>query len=457
VTNTMKIAAMFLIVATACCANVVLQFVPEGVECCWVGDTSTSQLDPVPLPQGREKFTARYHELEHPYVIDSPGRPIEVWYKVGAVETLLTEGVDYDITYNPLSFDMVNGYTCASVTGEPGYNCELDMYYECKTEKTYFVEYHFVNPPRGKSEVGGNITFSYCPTSTVIQGFMQEHIEKTVEELQPRYINFGHDEPWQMHTCERCREVEHPGEITAPGQLFADSVNDLVGYYEDACIVEYGSTAFEQGQKDGYYRSIIFADHVSYPHEHLKVNGYGGNDWWYYRGTETANWVSTSKQEIDKSVIMWDWNYIYEDNMPTDTTNKYKYIEDLTGAGFDVLGGNAGYSNSCKASGGGVDPWGGAAVYARLEYINWQSEPADFDVHLSSFEGTMEQYLPLYKYTKSHPVYGHYPHYKQDENGRWWFKRDIRGGEGGMEARKKIEKWKIEEGGKINDDIFKVE
>ncbi|MCP4231030.1 MAG: hypothetical protein GY771_12905 [bacterium] len=246
---------------------------------------------------------------------------------------------------------------------------------------------------------------------------MEDAIDIVVEELQPRYVHFGDDEPQQIFTCEECREIVPEEGVTEPGQLFADSINTLVGYYEDACIAEYGSAAFEQGQKDGYYRTMIYADHVSTPHEEYKVPSPPGN-WWYYRGSTIPKWISTCKTEIEKSVIMADWNYITEDeDLPSLPLLKYRYIDDLTDAGFDVVGVSEGHANH----GGGierVDPWAGATVSCDLEYRN---EELDLTIYKQfnglAYEGTMQHYLPLYN--ADIELYG---------SSQYWFTREEFGG-----------------------------
>ena len=73
-----------------------------------------------------------------------------------------------------------------------GYNCEITLS-EPKFEVNYDIEYHFVNKPRAGWY--DTLRHSYCPNSGVIQRFMEHNITRVVEELRPRYIHFGHDEP----------------------------------------------------------------------------------------------------------------------------------------------------------------------------------------------------------------------------------------------------------------------
>jgi|GEM_PF-1247820 len=378
----------------------------QGVEGCWVGGTKESG-DPVPLPQVPEAFefkeeeeNSNVHILDNPLVIRTPDRPIKVLRDNSPGEPIeLAEGTDYTLEYKELEFDMVDGFDRTEEVTDGGANKNAKVTLSGSDYGWYYVTYNFVNEP---SSGWDSNYYSYCPSESIVQDFMEEKIEEVVEGLEAEHINFGHDEPQQMHTCSLCNKVTATWPLTHNGKLFGEDVNRLRGYFVDAWGGEYKTS----------YRPMLYADHVSYTHEQekgfpMETTNYGGE----------GGKVCTCSLIINDDVIMGAWYYKMENEPEYEDWYKYKMISDLTDAGFDVYGGSAGYAKKVA----------GAMTLTREAHVGGNPhiffEPhkdkgkeeyngKDYWASFIDLEGTYEE--NLYPMNKTCHV---------DDNGLAWFAR----------------------------------
>jgi len=448
----------------------VLQFLPTEVECCWVGgDTAENQSYPPPrgrvdspMPQPAEKFlldSSRTHIFAHEMVVVTDDRPVKVQHAASGELAHFDDFPQYDeqhrlnwwLEYNPIDFDHINGFTTTSVTGTsvPGemdyHNCAIHFGNHVPVNSDlYRVSYHHVNSPRlipydSLHHGLDSCAFSNCPQSDAVHKFMQERIDQVVQYLHPTMIDFGHDEPWQVHTCAKCFPQQddefHSGHTVKPnGLLIGRDINYLIGCYKQS--------AQNYGMDPAAVRGLVMADHLSQPHEEYKVpdrelDPEGFYLWWDYRGRpfklggyyqmdgylNSGKWLVREKHQ-DTVMLDWSLGVDIQDETPGKTHHdwdKWRDIDDLTRAGFEVMGGSSGFPFAPYAP----DPHVGAVARVRL----YKSAPIPNDPHpefdlplLMDLEGSYEQPIPLSQNYEDIPLPDlNHDNSCLDDSGRAWF------------------------------------
>lgn len=213
----------------------ILYWRPWFAECMWIGGVDLRPEgagDPYPRVREMKQFDDDGLLILDEYnVIDAPGTEIRLFYSQTGEDEIIREGNWYPTFSSEPFFRMSGGFD--PLGGRVTIHISEDS--ELEPNDTVYVSYNCIWPAQHNKLWG----LAYCTAADGLYDFMEGVIDKTIDELNPKYIHLGHDEVFQYHTDERDRAYSFEQSLLEdsgydmPARLLATDLDELIDIVKD--------------------------------------------------------------------------------------------------------------------------------------------------------------------------------------------------------------------------------